>query len=364
MDLAAPHASSADAPSRTDDIAVLARSAMAARGVASALRWVCACAVAFAGLLLLALFLASFERGAGDDPVQTPAAAYLDFDLAVLRELSSRSLRAGASEEEHRALSAAWSRRPQWELPQVRTGPPRMASLRDAWGAAVSERSRFRTAARGALDALPFLLAGLALVFCGAAVAGVVAHVARIPASARFGAAARAAFAAGIYGLVLHPLWPLLDPAIFYDRTRSLGSGVSAAFFVAAFAGTFSGAAARALLSPGRHAQHLAALRGRPAVATAARMGALDAAEWLVPLVPALAAAALFVCAKADQDQAAQASASGLGALVRSAIRELSVAERLSSCALVAGALLVLCFAGHRFVVEMRDALGARRVEP
>jgi len=45
-------------------------------------------------------------------------------------------------------------------------------------------------------------------------------------------------------------------------------------------------------------------------------------------------------------------------------MREPSVAERLSSCALVGGALVLLGFVGHRFVIEMRAALGASRVEP
>jgi hypothetical protein len=345
----------------TDDLTALARNAAAARIAASAVRWLSACAVGFAGLLVLALFLAGFERQAGEEPLETSASAYLDFDLAVLRELASRSLRNEASAPAHRALATAWSRRPDWRLPEVQASPVRLASVRDAWASVVSDRSRFRTAARGAADALPFLLAGLALVFCGAGIAGVLAH---LPAAAPWSGLGRAAFAAALYGLVLHPLWPLLDPAVFYDRTRSLGSGLSAAIFVAAFAGTLSGAAARALLAPGRHARQLGALRGRPALLTAARIAALDAAGWLVPLVPALAGAALFVCAKADQDLGPRASASGLGALVRAAMREPSVAERLSSCALVGGALVVLCFIGHRFVIETREALGTSRVEP
>jgi hypothetical protein len=348
----------------TDHLEALARGAAGARIVASALRWLAACAVGFAGLLLLAVVLASFERSAGEQPAETSASAYLDFDLAVLRELTGRSLRGEASAEAQRALSRAWSRRPDWQLPDVQTGPVRLASLWDAWAAVVSDRSRFRTAARGSTDALPFLVAALALVFCAAGIAGVLAHSVRVPASARWYGVGRVAFGAGIYGLVLHPLWPLLDPAVFYERTHSLGSGPFAAFFVAAFAGTLSGAAARALLAPARHAQQLSALRGRPALLTAARIAVLDAAEWLVPLVPALAAAALFVCAKADQDPGAQGSASGLGALVRAAMREPSVAERLSSCALVGGALVLLGFVGHRFVIEMRAALGAGRVEP
>ncbi|MFL5312505.1 MAG: hypothetical protein ACJ79H_18885 [Myxococcales bacterium] len=348
----------------TDDLETLARGAAAARIAASGLRWLGACAVGFAALLVLALVLASFERERGEEPSETSASAYLDFDLAVLRELASRSLSGEAGAQAHRALAAAWSRRPDWLLPPVETTPARLASVRDAWAAVVSDRSRFRTAARGAADALPFLLAGLALVFCGAAIAGVLANGAGAQLFGRWAGLGRAAFAAGVYGLVLHPLWPLLDPAVFYDRTLTLGSGASAAFFVAAFAGTLSGAAARALLAPAPHAQHLSALRGRPALLTAARIAAVDAAEWLVPLVPALAAAALFVCAKADQDAGAQGTASGLGALVRAAMREPSAPERVSSCLLVGGALVVLCFLGHRFVIETRQALGASKVEP
>jgi hypothetical protein len=351
-------------PLPAGDLKALARGAAAARIAASALRWLGACAVGFAALLALALVLASFERDTGEEPSDTSASAYLDFDLAVLRELASRSLGGEAGPEAHRALSAAWSRRPDWRLPEVQTSPARIASVRDAWAAVVSDRSRFRTAARGAADALPFLLAGLVLVFCGAAIGGVLAQVAGAPAGARWRWAGRAAFSAGVYGLVLHPLWPLLDPAVFYDRSRTLGSGVSAAFFVAAFAGTLSGAAARALLAPAPHAQRLGAFRGRPALLTAARIAALEAAEWLVPLVPALAAAALFVCAKADQDAGARSSASGLGALVRAAMREPSVAERVSSCLLVGGTVVVLCFVGYRFVIETRQALGAGKVEP
>ena len=348
----------------TDRLAALSWTAATARIAASALRCLAACAVGFAGLLALALFLATFERDAGVEPFETSASAYLDFDLSVLRELASRSLRPETSPQAHRDLSAAWSRRPDWQLPDVQEGPVRFTSIRDAWTAVASEKSRFRTAARGAADALPMLLAALAIGFCGAAIAGVLTHVLRLPANLRRAGLGRVAFAAGVYVLVLHPLWPLLDPAVFYDRTRSLGSIFSAVFFVAAFAGTLSGAAARALLAPESPAQHLAALRGRPALTTAARISALGAAEWLLPLVPALAAAALFVCAKADQDPTARASASGLGALVRAAMRELSVAERLSSCALVGGSLLVLSFVGHRFVIEVREALGKSRVEP
>jgi hypothetical protein len=50
--------------------------------------------------------------------------------------------------------------------------------------------------------------------------------------------------------------------------------------------------------------------------------------------------------------------------LIRAALGESGMGERLSSCALVGGAALVLWFAGHRFVIEARGALGARRYAP
>jgi hypothetical protein len=351
----------------TDGLGALSAAADGSKLAASALRWLAACAAAFAGLLLLSLALAAVERAGAEEPAEVSASAYLDFDLSVLRALAARGLRSSTPEPAHRALLAMWARRPDWQLPQARTEPARLVPLREAWAAVASEKSRFRTAARGAGDALPFLLGGLALAFLAAALAGVLAQAARapagldpLPAEARGLFLRRLAFCAGVYVLVAHPLWPMLDAGLFYDRTRSLGLGLSAVLFVAAFAGTSSGAAARALFAHADHARHLEALSGRPALFTAARLAVLDAADWLVPLVPALAAAALFVCAKADQDPALHAPASGLGALIRAAMREASVGERLSSSALVAGGLVLLWFLGHRFVVEMRSALGAR----
>jgi hypothetical protein len=124
------------------------------------------------------------------------------------------------------------------------------------------------------------------------------------------------------------------------------------------------GAAARAYLANHPHARHLGALGGRRALVTVARLAALDAVEWLVPLVPALAAAAVFVCAKEDQDPASSGAASGLGALIRAAMGEPSVAERIGSSALVAAALVVLWYLGHRFLLEARESLGLQRSAP
>jgi hypothetical protein len=319
--------------SPTDGLGALAAAARGARGAASLLRWLSACAAGFAGLLLVSVALASFERSGSAEPAQASASAYLDFDLAVLRVLALGS---------GKPLLSMWAQRPDWQLPRASTTTARLVPLRDAWAAVTSEKSRFRTAARGATGALPFLLAGLALSLLAAALAGVLAQLRRWAALAAV--------------LVVYPIWLLLDGALFYDRTVSPGLGLSGALFVAAFAGAMSGAAARAFFAHAPQAQYLGALGRRAALFAAARLAALDATSWLVPLVPALAAAAVFVCAKADQDPSI-ASGSGLGALIRAAMREPSVAERLSSCALVAGALVVLWFLGHRFVLEVREAL-------
>ena len=327
----------------------LAYFAQASKVAAALLRFAAACAVAFAGLLVLALGVALIDRTAAEPPASLSASAYLDFDLAVLRTLATRSL-AAAGDDEHRALSAMWSARPDWQRPAAREGRLRLVSPRDAWAAATAEKSRFRTAARGAADALPFLLGGLGLVLLTAAAAGALAEAPR----------RRAALVAGIALCILLPLWPMLDPALFYDRTRSMGRGLFACFFVAAFAGAMSGAAARALFTGEHPARHLGAPGKRPPLLLAARLAAIECAEWLLSLVPALAAAAVFVCAKADQDPGISSAKSGLGALIRSALREPGWSERLGSSALVAGALLLLWFVGARFVLEVQSALGGR----
>jgi hypothetical protein len=341
--------------SPTDGLYALAAAARGSRVAASALRWVAACAVAFAALLTLSVALAAGDRSGA--PVAEPpsASAYLDFDLAVLQALARRSLSAGEGGAAFRAL---WARRPAWSLPDRAADEARLVSLRDAWAASVAGKSRFRAAARGAWDALGVLLAGLSLALLAAAVAGALAERVRSGAAAR-SAPRFIALAAAALALVALPLWPLLDPALFYDRTRSVGAGLEAALFVAAFAGAMSGAAARALFAPPPQAASLSALGGRPALLAAARLSALEATRWLVPLLPALAAAAVFACAKADQDPAVRGEASGLGALIRAAMQEVSAGERLSSAALVGGALVVLWYLGHRFVAEVRASLRA-----
>jgi hypothetical protein len=102
----------------------------------------------------------------------------------------------------------------------------------------------------------------------------------------------------------------------------------------------------------------LSALKRRPALLLAARLAALESTEWLLSLVPALAAAAVFVCAKADQDPSVGAGGSGLGALIRAAMSEPSTRERIGSAALVAGALALLWYVGGKFVLEAKSALG------
>jgi len=338
----------------TDALGALAAAARATQITAAALRWVAAAAVACAALLALAVALALVDRSGATDRVQPSASAYLDFDLAVLRALADRSL---GSEAPDGPLRSLWARRPPWGLLPEPDDGSRLVPLRDAWAASVADRSRFRSAARGVSDALGLLLGGLAIALLAAAAGGVAVELIRwrrhLPALAR-----RALVACAAAGLVLLPLWPLLDPALFYDRTRSLGVGLAAVLFVAAFAGAMSGAAARGLFGSAQ-AACLGALGGRPALSAAARLSLLDASQWLIPLVPALAAAAVFACAKADQDPSVLAAASGLGSLIRSAMREVSVGERLSSAALVGGALVVLWVLGHRFVVEVRASLSA-----
>jgi hypothetical protein len=352
-----------DAQLPTDGAFALALGARASRVAAGFLRWTAACALGFAGLLALAVALASFERKPPPEPPGGSSTPYLDFDLAVLQRLTESSLRAATADDEHHALLALWSRRPQWRVALPPREPEGLVSLGDAWTATVADKSRFRTAARGAGAALPFVVAGLALACAAAAAGGVLAQLRWVSCGARREGAAVAAFWVGALLLVAVPLWPMLDAAVFYDRTRSLGLGFSAALFVAAFAATLPGAAARALFAPSPQARSLGALGGRPALLAAARLAVLDAIDWLVPLVPALAAVSLFVCAKADQDPAVTGPASGLGALVRSAIAESAVSDRLSSCALVGGALVLLWFVGHRFVLELRSALGATRAQ-
>jgi len=339
----------------TDALDALAAAARAAQVIAAAARWVAAAAVASAALLALAVSLALVDRSSATDQAQPSASAYLDFDLAVLHALAVRSFGSQAPDGPLRSL---WERRPPWGLAPAAKDGARLVSLRDAWAASVAERSRFRSAARGVSDALGLLLGGLGLALLAAAAGGAAVELIRwrrdLPAAAR-----RALLACAAALLVVLPLWPLLDPALFYDRTRSLGVGMGAVLFVAAFAGALSGAAARGLFGSTPQAACLSALRGRPALFAAARLSALDASQWLIPLVPALAAAAVFACAKADQDPSVVAAASGLGSLIRSAMREASVGERLSSAALVGGALVVLWVLGHRFVVEVRASLSA-----
>ncbi|MCA1826630.1 MAG: hypothetical protein ABR567_01925 [Myxococcales bacterium] len=310
------------------ELAVLGRAAHASRTAAAVLRWAGACVAGFAALLALSVALAGFERNGAVEAAETSASAYLDFDLAVLRALADRSL-AGQD-----GLTAVWARRPDWQIAAKPSNRAQLAPLRDAWTAVVSEKSRFRTAARGTADALPFLLGGLALALLAAAVAGAWSKNARVALVLAI------AFAA--------PLWLMLDPGAFYDRTRSLGTGLAAALFVAAFAAALPGAAFRALFA---RRQQIAP----------ARLAAIDAVQWLIPAIPALATAALFVCAKADQDPAARGAASGFGGLIRAAMAEASAGDRLASCALLAGGLALLSFLGHRFVVEARAALGAGR---
>jgi len=109
----------------TDGLARLARSAAAIKIAASALRFFAACAVAFAGLLLVSLVLSSFERTSSPEPVEVSASAYLDFDLAVLRALADRGLAPASPAEAERNALGLWAHRPDWRLPRTAAAPRR-----------------------------------------------------------------------------------------------------------------------------------------------------------------------------------------------------------------------------------------------
>jgi hypothetical protein len=193
------------------------------------------------------------------------------------------------------------------------------------------------------LGAVPFLLAGIVLVASAAACGGMLRLAHRRKRAAQ----------GAVVALAGLPLLVLLDPHVFYDRTRSLGAGFAAVLFVAAFAGAMSAAVVRALAGAAPQPLHLERLAGRAPFGTAARLAALDATEWLVPVVPALATAALFVCAKAEADL----PVSGLGSLVRAALSEPDSGDRVTSCVLVGAALVLVWYLGHRFVLELRSGL-------
>ncbi|HEY6050808.1 MAG TPA: hypothetical protein VIZ58_06130, partial [Thermoanaerobaculia bacterium] len=207
-------AAAGEAP--TDGLAGLAASAASVKAAASALRFLAACAVSFAGLLLVALALSSFERTGTYEPAQTSASAYLDFDLAVLRALADRGLSPSSPGEVQRGALGLWANRPDWRLPRGSTASPRLVGPGEAWAAVASERSHFRTAARGAVAALPFLLAALALSLLAAAAAAVLARTRDMPAG-RPRTVALAAALGGLCVLFLYPLLPLFDAGLFYD---------------------------------------------------------------------------------------------------------------------------------------------------
>ncbi|MFL5419824.1 MAG: hypothetical protein ACJ79Y_03560 [Myxococcales bacterium] len=347
----------------TDGLARLASEALLVKASASALRLCAAGTVSFAGLLLVALVLSSFERTGSQEPIQTSASAYLDFDLAVLRALADRGLAPSGKNDAQDAALALWAHRPDWQLPRSSAVFPRLVGPGEAWAAVASDRSHFRTAARGTADALPFLFAGLALSLLAACAAAVIARLGEV-APRRARTIGVVAGIAGLWLLFVRPLVALFDADLFYDRSRSLGLGFAAALFVAGFAAALPGGAARAFFANRPFAQHLGALGRWRTLTTVARLAALDATEWLVPLVPALAAAAVFVCAKADQDATSAAAPSGLGALIRAAMTEPSVFERIGTSALIASALVVLWYLGHKFLLEVRESLGAQRRGP
>src|SRR3954466_7106431 len=205
----------------TDGLVRLASEALLVKASASALRLCAAGTVSFAGLLLVALVLSSFERTGSQERIQTSASAYLDFDLAVLRALADRGLAPSGKNDSQAAALALWAHRPDWQLPRSSAVFPRLVGRGEAWAAVASDRSHFRTAARGTADALPFLFAGLALSLLAACAAAVLARLGEL-APRRARTIGVVAAIAGLWLLFVQPLVALFDADLFYDRSRSL----------------------------------------------------------------------------------------------------------------------------------------------
>src|SRR5207302_1112209 len=141
------------------------------------------------------------------------------------------------------------------------------------------------------------------------------------------------------HAVSLHDAWA----ASVADKSRFRGAARGASDALGLLLGGLCLALAAAALG-GAFAERIRAAAATPAAARR----------------PALAAAAVFACGKADQDPSLHGESSGLGALIRAAMGEVSAADRLSSAALAGSALVVLWYLGHRFVLEVRASLGTR----
>jgi len=163
-------------------------------------------------------------------------------------------------------------------------------------------------------------------------------------------------------GLVLvATLLPMLRPALFHVRTASPGGFVGQVLFVTVFAGAALRVAVRPLLDPGPAQAFLQAARGRAAPALAARRAAADACELLLPFVPAATVAALLMQVKAVRPSGA-VGARGMGELILDLIHATGRHEALGIGLLVLASLLLLVFAGHALLRELRFVFAPARL--
>ncbi len=330
-------------------------------------RFVLAALVGFGVLVALALAVLLVGRKAATAPIDqaTSAASVASesrlFDRAVLRALSRRALEGGDQAE----LQKIWSRRPEYTAATSQHLQARWLGLPQAiarvFGSVPTDLNR---AARGVLDVLPFELGGLLLALLAAGLAGACGAVAGADPAGGQRALRTSLIAALALPLVVYPVVQMLEPRPFHERTVSLGVGFSAVLFVAGFAATLPRAAARWLGADLPQARFAAAIGG-PAWRLGARIAVVSACESLIAAVPAVTAAALFVRAKAHQD--VRLHDEGLGRLINAALSAVNAADSdyaqaLAPCVLLIGALLLLSYLGHRFLVEVSWVLASQPV--
>jgi hypothetical protein len=334
-------------------------------GVAVA-RFALAALVGFGVLVALAVAVLLVGRKAQTEAEGTARAASVSsesrlFDRAVLRALTRRALETN----DQRELADVWSRRPPYPKSTSAQLEARWLGIGQAvarvFGSVPTDLNR---AARGVLDVLPYELGGLLLALLAAGLAGACGAVAGANPAAGQRAQRIALVAALALPLVVYPVVQLLDPRPFHERTVSLGLGFSAVLFVSGFAATLPRAASR-FLGVDQPAARFTGAVGGPAWQLGARIAVVSACGDLIPAVPAVTAAALFVRAKAHQDVMLRDE--GLGRLINAALSAVNAAEAdyaqaLAPCALLIGALLLLSYLGHRFLVEVSWVLSSQQV--
>ena len=347
--------------------AALLRRVLAVKiGVATA-RFLLAALVGHGALVALAVLvlLVGRKQAMPGDQLPTQAAASIGearlFDRAVLRALSRRALESGGDQE---VLEAIWKRRPAYPTAAGTHLGLQFLGLGQAvsrsFGSVPTDLNR---AVRGVRDVLPFELGGLALALAAAGLTGAIGAAAGVSAAAGRRALRASILALLALPLIVFPVVRLLDPGPFHQRTVSLGLGFSAVLFVAGFAATLPRAAAR-WLGADLSAARFAGSVGGPGWLLGARIAVASACDGLIAAVPAVAAAALFVRAKAHQD--ATLRDEGLGRLINAALSAVNAADpdyvqALAPCALLIGALLLLSVLGHRFLVEVSWVLASQQ---